>query len=46
MGNTQLFGHALLEKKGLIGVLYMKHRFFTQLQRTFYAKKGSIMTRK
>jgi len=24
----------------------MKHRFFTQLQRTFYAKKGSIMTRK
>jgi len=25
---------------------YMKHGFFTQLQRTFYAKKGSIMTRR
>jgi len=24
----------------------MKHGYFTQLQRTFYAKKGSIMTRK
>jgi len=43
---VEIYKPALLEKKGSLGFYICSKGFFTQLQRTFYAKKGSIMTRK
>jgi len=46
IGKKKTSCNTLLEKKGSLGFYIWSIGFFTQLERTFYAKKGSIMTRK